>query len=192
VATRPGSRPQRGRPATGRGRGTAARRGEDQRSSRPAARRPQAGRPTITVRGSIIAVLGVMAVLALTVPLKAYVTQRSEISTQAQANAATRARIAALHTQAQNLQDPEYVKQQARTRLHYGLPGENAAIVIAPPLPSVAPQHVDGRVTVAATSKQPWWERLWGSTVAAGRTPAAEPGGGPTPAPAATPSGAAR
>jgi cell division protein FtsB len=190
VATRPGSRPQRGRPAAGRGRAAAARRTEGQGTPRQPSRRPPQQRPTITVRGSIIAVLGVMAVLALTVPLKAYVSQRSEISSQAQANAATRARIAALQAQAQALQDPEYVKQQARTRLHYGLPGENAAIVIAPPLPSASPQHVDGRVTVASTSRQPWWERLWGSTVAAGRTPAAEPRS--TPTPEASPTGAAR
>ena len=79
------------------------------------------------------------------------------------------ARVAALQHQLDQLADPAYVKAQARTRLHFVLPGETAYVVLAPSAP---PRPVGAAARGSATAigtETPWYSQVWGSVKAADR-----------------------
>jgi hypothetical protein len=118
-------------------------------------------------------------VVSAAIPLREYLTQRGQIASAAVAQSAQAARVAALEEQLRQLKDPAYVKAQARTRLHFVLPGETAYVVITP---SAAPQPT-GRAALtgvtAAGPEAPWYSQLWGSVKAADR-----PAPSPVPSPA--------
>ena len=104
-------------------------------------------------------------VVSAALPLREYLSQRSAISAAVAAQAAQRARVATLEQQQGQLQDPAYVRSQARLRLHYVLPGETAYVVIG----GDAPAPVRAARQVSATSRSPWYSQLWGSVQAADR-----------------------
>jgi cell division protein FtsB len=116
----------------------------------------------------VLAVALASVVLALALPFKVWVAQRGQISDlQAQTRGAERS-IASLRAEQQRWQDPAYVRQQARERLHYVMPGETAYVVL------------DDRSTKRARARHPaptsaqltgpWYSRLWQSVQAAGKT----------------------
>ena len=124
--------------------------------------------------GLVVCALVVSAAL----PLREYLSQRGQIADLRAEQATQQARVDALKKQLEQLQDPAYVKAQARTRLHFVLPGETAYVLLTPtpsPLPS-------GQVAVPGTTasgpEAPWYSQVWGSVQAADR-----PAPGPTPAP---------
>lgn len=110
--------------------------------------------------GRALALSAILFILALTLapPFKHYFTQRAQISAL---NAQLVSDNKALDDARKKLllwQDPEYVKSQARERLHFVLPGERQYIVTedattsdAVPVTKVAQALVDG---------QPWYARL--------------------------------
>ncbi|MGZ6793538.1 MAG: FtsB family cell division protein [Mycobacteriales bacterium] len=150
---------------------------------RTAAPAPPAGRGAarsgLTTRAAVLGLVVCALVVSAALPLREYLTQRGQITEAESKQAAQKARVAALERQLQQLGDPAYVKAQARTRLHFVLPGETAYVVLAPsavPVPS-------GRAALAgATStgpEAPWYSQVWGSVRAADR---AAPLPAPTPA----------
>ena len=98
--------------------------------------------------------------MALTIapPIKHYFTQRAQISAlklQVQTN------NAALEQARKDLllwRDPEYIKSQARERLHFVLPGERQYIVTD----SSGQYTEETRTTVASKipDGQPWYARM--------------------------------
>ena len=123
--------------------------------------------------GLVVCALVVSAAL----PLREYLSQRGQIQRARDELAAKQVRVAELEKQKRLLQDPAYVKQLARTRLHYVLPGETAYVVLAPS-PSPVP-GASGRAGVAASGPEaPWYSQVWGSVRAADR---------PAPLPSPTP-----
>ena len=124
--------------------------------------------------GLVVCALVVSAAL----PLREYLSQRGQIAELRQEQARQQARVDGLKSQLEQLQDPAYVKAQARTRLHFVLPGETAYVLLTPtpsPLPS-------GQVAVPGTTARgpeaPWYSQVWGSVQAADR-----PAPSPTPTP---------
>ena len=107
-------------------------------------------------------------VVSAALPLREYLSQRSDIAAAVAAQAAQRGRVATFERQQGQLQDPAYVRSQARLRLHYVMPGETAYVVLGP---SGAPGPVGpkGRGQPAAGSAAPWYAQLWGSVQAADR-----------------------
>jgi cell division protein FtsB len=102
----------------------------------------------------VLALSVIFFILALTIapPVKHYFTQRAQIS-------ALKAQLSADNTALQNAReelllwrDPEYVKSQARERLHFVLPGERQYIVT----------EGDTTGNQQSTTKigQPWYSRL--------------------------------
>lgn len=128
--------------------------------------------------GLVVCALVVSAAL----PLREYLQQRGQIAEARAKQAAAKARVAALEAQLRQLQDPAYVKAQARLRLHFVLPGETAYVVLtpAPGSPAVAAPAGGAAVTgtTASGPEAPWYSQVWGSVKAADR---------PAPLPTPTP-----
>lgn len=107
--------------------------------------------------------------MSAALPLREYLTQRGQIAQQRHAQAQQEARVAALEKQLAQLKDPAYLKAQARTRLHFVLPGETAYVVLAP---TAAPVPAGKAALTGATvsgPEAPWYSQVWGSVKAADR-----------------------
>ena len=126
----------------------------------------------VTARAAILLVVAVMLIASYTASLHAWWQQRAEIVALEAKNRATKAQIADLEDQQKRWDDPAYVRQQARERFGWVMPGEVGYRVIG------ADGEIKGDVSQLeepTTKVQgPWVERLWGSVVEAGRDQAAE------------------
>jgi cell division protein FtsB len=123
-------------------------------------------RSTLTARAAILAVAVASVALALALPFKVWVAQRGQIASLQAQTREQENRVSALQDQAQRWDDPAYVEQQARLRLHYAMPGEKTYVVLG-----TLKSH---RHHKAATPDQPgltgpWYSRLWQSVEAAGK-----------------------
>src|SRR3954454_25047836 len=164
---------------SGRPSGAAGRAPRSGRAGASRARRTRAGLParaatvptarmrrsTLTARAAILAVAVASVALALALPFKIWIAQRSQISSlQAQTRQQERS-VAQLEQQQQRWNDPAYVKQQARLRLHYAMPGEKTYVVLdTHKSRKPAPKAEAGTTKVPG----PGSSRLWQSVQAAG------------------------
>ena len=122
-------------------------------------------RTTLTARAAVLAVALASVALAIALPFKIWLAQRGEIATLQAQTRAQQQHVAALQHQQQQWQDPAYVEQQARLRLHYVLPGEKAYIVLGrarPKATKAGPARSGPAVTGA------WYSRLWQTVELAG------------------------
>jgi cell division protein FtsB len=123
-------------------------------------------RSSLTARAAILAIAVASVAFALALPFKVWVAQRGHIaSSQAQTREQER-RVAALQRQTQRWNDPAYVEQQARLRLHYAMPGEKTYVVLG--TPKSHRQHHQATAPGGPTLTGPWYSRLWQSVEAAG------------------------
>lgn len=126
----------------------------------------------------LVAVFLAMA-LMLALPVRSWLTQRSQLDElQSQIDAAY-GRVAVLQETQRQWQDPAFIEAQARLRLNMVRPGEMGMIVD------------DQSSSQAPTGDAPpatWYDRLWRSTdSAAGRRPAEIVGGNVQDSPDAQP-----
>ena len=108
----------------------------------------------------LFALLAVLFFLTLTLapPIKHYFTQRAQISAlNAQLNSDNKA-LEAARKELLLWQDPEYVKSQARERLHFVLPGERQYIVVDGENNST--QNGTTKIASSLADGQPWYARL--------------------------------
>ena len=130
------------------------------RAGRGSSRKNGSGRP--------LALGIVLFLLALTLapPTQRYFAQRSQISAlRAQVNADSQALTDAAR-ELQLWRDPEYIKSQARERLHFILPGERQYIVTDSTNPSATPPTT--AVAKDLPSGLPWYNRLISSITQVG------------------------
>jgi cell division protein FtsB len=110
-------------------------------------------------RAAILAVVVCAMALSVAVPLRNYVSQRSELATVHQQQQVLADQVAELERRRALLADPRHIEAQARERLRYVRPGETPYVVqlpAPPPKPSTGgPDPADG----------PWFSRLWESIV---------------------------
>jgi cell division protein FtsB len=108
----------------------------------------------------VLALSAILFILALTIapPVKHYFTQRAQIS-------ALKAELSADNTALQKAreelllwQDPEYIKSQARERLHFVLPGERQYIVTDGE--NNSKQNGTTKIASSLADGQPWYARL--------------------------------
>jgi cell division protein FtsB len=108
----------------------------------------------------VLALSAIFFILALTIapPVKHYFTQRAQIS-------ALKAELSADNTALQKAreelllwQDPEYIKSQARERLHFVLPGERQYIVTDGQ--TNTSQNGSTKIASSLADGQPWYARL--------------------------------
>ena len=115
-------------------------------------RRPGSGRTF-----SLVAVFFIFA-LVLAPPIQHYFTQRAQINSLRAQVDSDRAALEAARLELIRWQDPEYVKAQARERLHFVMPGERQYIVTGAP-------NGDGEVPGNVVADQledgaPWYTRM--------------------------------
>jgi cell division protein FtsB len=134
----------------------------------------------------VLAVALCAVLLTLAVPLQQYVAQRNQLAGLAAEERAAKARVAALEQAQARWQDPAYIKQQARQRLHFVKPGETAWVIVDPTTAPASPTRAGPGVAPAPTpsgvpATGPWYGKLWSTVQTAGREQ-------PSPSPSAAPS----
>jgi cell division protein FtsB len=104
--------------------------------------------------------------LAIAPPVKHYFTQRAQINSFESQLSADNVALQKAREELLRWQDPEYIKSQARERLHFVLPGERQYIVVDG---STTPtQENTTEIASALTDGQPWYARLIASISEAG------------------------
>ena len=115
-------------------------------------------------------------IASYTTSVHAWWQQRSEIAALEAQNRQSEAEIERLEDQQRRWSDPAYVRQQARERFGWVMPGEVGYRVIG------VDGELQGRTSTLeepeVAPRTPWLERLWGSVEQAGRAseqPAQQP-----------------
>jgi cell division protein FtsB len=127
-------------------------------------RPPSPERARFTSRAAILAVVVCAIALSLAYPVREYIAQRRQIDQLQAQSQATSAELAKLRAEAQRLNDPAYIEQQARDRLHMCKPGVTCYVIIGG-------QPATRSALTAAAAGTPWYERLWHSVRQADRMP---------------------
>ena len=96
--------------------------------------------------------------LALAPPIKQYFTQRAQISALNSQLTSDNKALDAARKELLLWQDPQYVKAQARERLHFVLPGERQYIVTEGS--ATESTVTTTKVASALIDGQPWYTRL--------------------------------
>ncbi len=170
ATARPGT-PRTARPAASR---AAESRAPAQRtaSTRPATTRAPSARPPRRqpLARPATVLTGVLVVLALliTPQLRDWWVQQRTLAAMRQDLASSQREVQALRAERARWQDPDYVKAQARERLHFVMPGETGFAVTG----GGAVQKGGGTGPAAgppgSAPKRPWYGTLWSSVQAAG------------------------
>ncbi|MFC8449614.1 septum formation initiator family protein [Kitasatospora sp. NPDC057223] len=152
-----------------------------------------AGRPRFTSRATVLVLVLCSLVAILAYPTRQFISQRSEISAQRARAEHARQQVEELRREKARWQDPEFVKAQARARLHYAMPGETPYISVDP---TAAAKASAGPAAGAppgsaaagpATPAKPWYASVWDSVDAADAAPAGTTALAPVVAPAPAP-----
>lgn len=117
-----------------------------------------------------IAVLGAVLIavaMAIAVPLRSYLQQRDDLAKALAQQQQLEQQVADLQQKKAALQDPNYVKAEARRRLQYVSPGETVYRVVAPQ--AAAPTATGSKTaggsakspTAAKDAQQPWYGQMW-------------------------------
>jgi cell division protein FtsB len=114
------------------------------------------GRPRLTSRAAVLAVVICAITLSLAYPVREYIAQRRQIGQLSAQQQALTAQLGRLHAQEKQLNDPAYVEQIARDQLHLCMPRQVCYVIIdGKPAAGLIQPH-----TAAAS---PWYDRLWQS-----------------------------
>ena len=108
----------------------------------------------------VLALSAILFILALTIapPVKHYFTQRAQISALKSQLSADNSALQKARQELLLWQDPEYIKTQARERLHFVLPGERQYIVTEGE--NLGSQQNTTTIASSLTDGQPWYARL--------------------------------
>jgi len=120
----------------------------------------------VSGRTAILLTIAVIAVILLALPLREYLSQRAEISSAGAKAAQQYQRVDELQVRVNLWQDEDYVRGQARERLHFLLPGEVGYKVINP---NATENKLAEQPVQSQGPRGPWYDRLWSSVNAADR-----------------------
>lgn len=159
------SRTQRSRAASPTRRGTSTPRAKSESGE-------QLGRQTtLTARAAILLLALASVIVAVAVPFKIWLGQRSDIASLQAQTRQTELKLGKLNAQDKQWQQPAYVESQARQRLHYVLPGQKTYVVLG----RHGSQAGAARHQASATTA-PWYSQFWQSVQTAGKAPATKSG----------------
>jgi cell division protein FtsB len=108
----------------------------------------------------LLALIALVFIFTLTIapPVKHYFTQRAQISALKSQLSADNVALQKARQELLLWQDPEYIKTQARERLHFVLPGERQYIVTDNS--TTEANNGSTKIASALTDGQPWYARL--------------------------------
>ncbi len=117
-----------------------------------------------TRRAALLALVVCALALSVAVPLHTYLSQRADLAAQLRQQDALRTQHAQLAQREAQLSDPAQVEAEARTRLHYVLPGETPYVV---QLPGGVPATGPGPAGTSSGPAASWYDTLWNSITGA-------------------------
>ncbi len=121
-------------------------------------------RPTLTGRAAVLVLVLAALVVTLAIPLRAWLSQQSEIAALESDVAQARERVEGLRAELEDWEDPAFVIAQARSRLHFVFPGEVGYVVLGEDDRPIVPEEQ------RPDEQDPWYSRLWESTLQADRS----------------------
>jgi cell division protein FtsB len=115
-----------------------------------------------------LALIAIIFIFTLTLapPIKNYFTQRAQISALKSQVATDRTALEQARAELSTWQDPNYVKSQARERLHFVMPGERQYIVTGSEVTQSQPQTT--QVAKQLPEGAPWYTKLIASVTESG------------------------
>ena len=119
-------------------------------------RPPAAERAKFTSRAAVLAVVLCAIALSLAYPVREYIAQRRQIDQLQAERQQLTASLRRLEALQGRLNDPAYIEQLARNRLHLCMKGATCYVVI----PDHSGHHGAG---TDAASLTPWYDRVWKS-----------------------------
>jgi cell division protein FtsL len=124
---------------------------------------PQAAdRARFTSRAAVLAVVICAIALSLAYPVREYIAQRRQIDQLQAERQLLTTQLRQLDQQQGRLNDPTYIEQLARNKLHLCLRGSTCYVVI-----NDQSGHSGAQATAASLT--PWYERMWQSVQQANR-----------------------
>ena len=144
---------------------------------------PQVRRSSLTSRAAVLALVLCTLVLMLAYPVQQYLAQRGVIAKLHRANAAAQLQVDALAAQDAQWADPAFVAREARTRLHYVMPGETEYVLVGGIQPAASPAPT---AAVPTPTTGTWYGELWGTVKAADHPVVKATTAAPLPAPVLT------
>jgi cell division protein FtsB len=121
-----------------------------------------AKRPQLTGRAAILAVVVCAISMSLAYPIREYVAQRRQIAQLEQQQTQALRNLQKLEERRRQLEDPEYIKRQAKERLHYCEPGAKCFVVL-----NAGEGKAAAKAGAKPAEKAPWYLTLWQSVEAA-------------------------
>ena len=108
----------------------------------------------------LLALIALVFIFTLTIapPVKNYFTQRAQINALKSQLSADNSALQKAREELLLWRDPEYIKTQARERLHFVLPGERQYIVVEGE--NTEAQNGTTKIASALVDGQPWYARL--------------------------------
>jgi len=144
---------------------------------------PQVRRSSLNSRAAVLALVVCTLVLMLAYPVQQYLAQRGAITKLNRANALAQQQVDALRAQDAQWSDPAFVAREARTRLHYVMPGETEYILFGGIKPSPSPAPT---VSAGGPTARTWYANLWGTVTSADHPVVKPTSAAPLPAPVLT------
>ena len=137
------------------------------RSSYSSRRRPS-NRRRLGSNARPLALITIIFVFTLTLapPIKNYFTQRAQISALKSQVASDRTALEKALAELSTWKDPNYVKSQARERLHFVMPGERQYIVTGTDITKSQPQTT--QIASQLPEGAPWYTKLIASVTDSG------------------------
>lgn len=110
--------------------------------------------------GRDFVLLAIIFVFTLTIapPIKHYFTQRAQIQALKSQVASDRAELDKARAELQLWKDPDYIKSQARERLHFVLPGERQYIVTDGEQNTSTESGL--QIAQSVPTDEPWYTRI--------------------------------
>jgi cell division protein FtsB len=114
------------------------------------------GRPRLTSRAAVLAVVTCAIALSLAYPVREYIAQHRQIDQLEAQHRMEEAQVRSLEAEQQHLNDPAYIEDQARARLSMCRPAETCYVIINGHTSSGLPQPPKAR-------RAAWYVTLWKS-----------------------------
>ena len=127
-----------------------------------------AERRGISTRLLILFIVLFSIAVTLAPPTQHYFAQRAQISALEASVASNRARLLEARAELERWKDPEYVRSQARTRLHFVLPGERQYIILGATNETVDSSEAAAPINEDFPLGVPWYSRIISSITSVG------------------------